>query len=209
VLKYLDKTSEIIDMRKDIARSIWLIALLGIALSIVTPAIASPKSDTDARVMAIGEKVGRAANMDVRIILIQDSPPEAYVYPDGVIALTTGLINLAKEDDEIAFVIGHEIAHIVRGHLKQESVLRVLSNIYLPRDARYELEADIGGILYAKAAGYNPTSAIRLLGRMLLADSAPNAYFEKRLDIITGLLVGLLNADEEDTPSVLSSFLSE
>lgn len=199
-------------MRKDIARFTRLISLLGIALSIVlsgTSAIASPRRDTDAKVMAIGEKVGRAANIEIRIILIQDNLPEAYVYPDGVIALTTGLVNLAKEDDEIAFVIGHEIAHIVKGHLKQETVLRVLSNIYLPGDARYELEADIGGILYAKAAGYNPTSAIRLLGRMVMIDHTPNTHFEKRLDIITGLLVSLLNTDEEDTPSVLSSFLNE
>lgn len=197
---------------KDIVRFTRLIALPGIILFIAlssTPAIASPGRYTDARVMAIGEKVGRAANIEIRIILIQDNLPEAYVYPDGVIALTTGLVNLAKEDDEIAFVIGHEIAHVVKGHLKQETVLRLLSNTYLPGDARCEIEADIGGILYAKTAGYNPTSAIRLLGRMLMTDHTPTAYFEKRLDIITGLLVSLLNTDEEDTPSVLSSFLSE
>lgn len=196
-------------MRKDIVGFIWLIGLLGIALSIVTPAIASTVNDADARVMAIGEKVARAANIEIRIILIQDNLPEAYVYPDGVIALTTGLLNLAKEDDEIAFIIGHEMAHIVKGHLKQETILRVLNDIYLPSDARYEIEADIGGILYAKAAGYNPTSAIRLLGRMVMTDHTPNTHFEKRLDIITGLLVSLLNTDEEDIPSVLSSFLSE
>lgn len=198
-----------IDHIKDTVRFIWLIGLLGIASSIVTPAIASSVKDADARVMAIGERLARAANIEIRIILIQDDIPEAYLYPDGVIALTTGLVNLAKEDDEIAFVIGHEIAHIVKGHLKQETVLRVLNDIYLPSNARHEIEADIGGILYAKAAGYNPTSAIRLLGRMVMADSPPNAHFEKRLDIITGLLVSLLNTDEEDIPSVLSSFLSE
>ena len=52
----------------------------------------------------------------------------AFALPGGFIYLTRGLLDLGLEDSELAFVLGHEIAHIKHNHiLKQERLMNLLS----------------------------------------------------------------------------------
>ncbi|KAI7567715.1 hypothetical protein KC343_g10467 [Hortaea werneckii] len=42
--------------------------------------------------------------------------------PTRVLALTTGLLSLTNSDDELAVVVGHELAHAIAGHSREENL---------------------------------------------------------------------------------------
>ncbi|MEB3766745.1 M48 family metalloprotease [Acinetobacter sp. MD2] len=52
----------------------------------------------------------------IGLLLIDDPQVNAFAAPGGVFAINTGLILLAKNSDEVASVIGHEIAHVTQKH---------------------------------------------------------------------------------------------
>lgn len=79
----------------------------------------------------------------------------AYVY------VTRGLVNFVKNDDQIAAVLAHEIAHIQLGH----HIARQKSSSSQFNKAQ-ELEADKYSIKLLKNAGYNPQQSIALLERL-------------------------------------------
>ncbi len=72
-----------------------------------------------ARIRAIGEKVAGATGKDYDWEFNVIQKPDminAFCLPGGKVAVYTGLINLAESDDELAVVIGHEIAHATIRH---------------------------------------------------------------------------------------------
>ncbi len=73
----------------------------------------------------------------------------------GTITVTTGLMSFVKTDAEIAFVIGHELAHNRLGHglkAKHKGVGWGLAPTYA---LKLELEADYVGMYYLARAGYD------------------------------------------------------
>ncbi len=54
-----------------------------------------------------------------KFYLIKSSEPNAFALPGGYIFMTTGLINMAENEHEIAGVLSHEIAHVTGRHLAQ------------------------------------------------------------------------------------------
>lgn len=73
--------------------------------------------------------------------------------PARSIVVSFGVIRYTRSDDELAFVIAHELAHVM---------------LYAPIVDRRALElmADITGITLMIAAGYDPQAAVDLLRRM-------------------------------------------
>jgi predicted Zn-dependent protease len=55
----------------------------------------------------------------IRFFVLKESEPNAFAIPGGRIFITTGLITLVGSEDELAGVISHEIAHVVRRHIAQ------------------------------------------------------------------------------------------
>ena len=52
--------------------------------------------------------------------VVADDQPTAYALPGGFIFVTRSLTELCERDpDELAFVIGHEMAHVIRRHAIQ------------------------------------------------------------------------------------------
>jgi Zn-dependent protease with chaperone function len=129
----------------------------------------------------------------------------AYCAPGGKIMFFTGIIKkLALTDDEIAAIMGHEIAHALREHGRERmsqayaqqagmSLLAALGNVSaenmalvqkaaqlgltLPHSRGQEAEADIVGLELMARAGYNPAAAISLWEKMGQANGAGGPAF--------------------------------
>ena len=52
----------------------------------------------------------------IGLFIIKDKQVNAFAVPGGVFAINTGLIELAKNRDEVASVMGHEVAHVTQRH---------------------------------------------------------------------------------------------
>jgi len=74
---------------------------------------------TRARIESIGRKIVAQCPLDGllwRFELIETDAPNALCTGEGHVIVTTGLMDLDLTDDELAGVLGHEVAHGVRRH---------------------------------------------------------------------------------------------
>ncbi len=129
----------------------------------------------------------------------------AWCMPGGKMAVYTGLIDrLHVTDDELAAVMGHEIAHALREHgrerasqaMAQAMVISVLGaavgasgssmqlaqiitdvTINLPNSREDEQEADRIGVELAARAGYDPRAAVTLWQKMSRASGSGPPQF--------------------------------
>lgn len=122
--------------------------------------------------------------------VVRSSEINAYAMPGGYIFVMRLLLEQCAWDrHEIAFLLGHEMAHVVRRHamdrLMASSLIRgglsrlpvggalgtpIIRMATAMLDQGYsqdtELEADRLGFKLAQAAGFDPSAAIRLLNRL-------------------------------------------
>lgn len=138
-----------------------------------------------------------AAKWNWEVNLITAPEVNAWCMPGGKIAVYTGLIDKLKlNDDELAAVMGHEIAHALREHARERaseqmvtgglislgtSILGVgdlgkqgaqyayMVGFGLPNSRTHETEADRIGVELAARAGYDPRAAISLWQKMAQA----------------------------------------
>jgi predicted Zn-dependent protease len=137
---------------------------------------------------------------------VKNGNPNAFALPGGYIFVTRAMLDLCQcNEDEIAFILGHEMAHVIRGHAMD----RIISNSTISIASKavpihgllagwlrevgikflesaysqdLELEADILGARLVKAGGYDPQALERLLSRLaelnqLSGQSKLNIYF--------------------------------
>jgi len=137
--------------------------------------------------------------------LIKSDDLNANCGPGGKIIFYTGLIDTLKlSDDEIAAVMGHEIAHALREHGRETMskayavvVLKeglgkfidpgqisldavdavVKYSLTLPNSRRNENEADLLGLELAARGGYDPNAAITLWQKMSQNDGGSPPEF--------------------------------
>jgi len=153
-----------------------------------------PDFPTNLRVEMIGQRVALAAGQsDIHFAVYNDKELNAFALPDGRIYVTS-LMAHAVTDDELAFVLGHEITHIKEGHAKHQSEratggailgailvaalggsqgsIRMGADIlggltlghYSRRD---ENKADLGGLRWMTRAGYDPRKAATAMQRLI------------------------------------------
>jgi Zn-dependent protease with chaperone function len=154
--------------------------------------------DTDARRTTqldrlASRMIGRLRNRQRRwrVAGLRDPEPGAFALPGGFVYLSSGLLELCDANDhEIAWVIGHEMGHIVHGHTAARIAGEWLGSAaaqvaaggsgalgrwVLANGARavtraysreQELEADRFGARLALAAGFAPDAALRVCTRL-------------------------------------------
>jgi len=95
----------------------------------------------------------------------------AQSYDQGIVVISLGLLErVGADDDALAFILGHEIAHQVRGHVSLLVGLGIQTDpaiqtaAPLRSDQRktlqvLELDADRFGVLYSSLAGYRARGA--------------------------------------------------
>ena len=87
--------------------------------------------------------------------------PGLSAWADGRhLVLTTGMNAFARSDDEIAFVIAHEMSHNILGHFGQRGSKM---GIFGRRARDLELDADGFAVRLMGAAGYRPRAGISFL----------------------------------------------
>ena len=146
-----------------------------------------------------------AAKWPWEVHVISLDEVNAWCMPHGKMAVYTGLIDKLKAtDDELAAVMGHEIAHALREHSREQisqqmgtqAVVGIAGALFglgqagqglgnmvadvtlnLPKSRTAETEADRIGVELAARAGYNPHAAIALWEKMAkLGGSQPPQF---------------------------------
>ena len=137
-------------------------------------------------VSAVGSRLADAVKDHSRkfhFSLVRANVSNAYALPGGFVFITEPLVDLCAQDpDELAFLLGHEMGHVIRGHARSQLTARTFLNAVTARlsgaglmlrqllnqgySRDLELEADGEGARLAAAAGFDPRAAARALERL-------------------------------------------
>ncbi len=80
--------------------------------------ISKDKAQTQ-RIKTIGNRIAKAANkpnFQWEFNLIDDKQVNAWCMPGGKVVVYTGILQMAKNDDQLATVMAHEVAHALARH---------------------------------------------------------------------------------------------
>ncbi len=138
----------------------------------------------------------RAKDWQWKVVLLDSKELNAFCMPGGKIAFYTGILEQLKmTDDEVAMVMGHEVAHALREHARErmgktsatkigaglvssllglgqvgDSLLNMGGQLLTLKFSREdESEADLVGMELAARAGYDPRAGITLWQKMSAA----------------------------------------
>ncbi|MEK8047384.1 M48 family metallopeptidase [Ideonella margarita] len=146
----------------------------------------------------------RATNWRWEINLFGSKELNAFCMPGGKIAFYFGILQrLQLSDDEVAMIMGHEMAHALREHARErmgktaatrigaglvssllglgnlgDAALNMGAQILTLKFSREdESEADLVGLELAARAGYDPSSGVTLWQKMMKAsEGAPPEF---------------------------------
>ena len=124
--------------------------------------------------------------------VVDSTALNAFAAPGGYILVTSALLQILDTEDELAAVLGHEVAHVVRKHhyrvIRKQQMLEfganavsiggeagamadklsgMVANVMargLDKSAEYEADRD--GMVYAARAGYDASALIRVMEKL-------------------------------------------
>ena len=129
---------------------------------------------------------------EIEITIVESDEVGAWALPGGFVILTDSFYRMCKTDDELASILGHEIAHIIQGHVNnpmegklQDQYAEALHNLGLEVGLAFtdeyaavsaegmvnmvtkqkELDADKYGILYTTLAGYDVNASLDIIDK--------------------------------------------
>ena len=137
-------------------------------------------------VEAVGSSVAASvkdSRGEFQFRVVRAKVSNAYALPGGFVFVTEPLVDLcAHNRDEIAFFLGHEVAHVTLGHARSQLTASTLLNAITARlsgagmllremlgkgySRELELDADREGARLSAAAGFDPRAAARALARL-------------------------------------------
>ena len=154
----------------------------------------------NARIQRIGKRIAAAVGRDLpnaqwEFVVFESDQINAFALPGGKVGVYTALIKLADSDDEIAVVMGHEVAHVSSRHGSERQSQAMLVGLggaalaigtekdknqqyymlaygltstlgTLKYSRDHEREADAVGLQFAARAGYDPRAAASFWRKM-------------------------------------------
>ncbi|MFQ5863483.1 MAG: M48 family metalloprotease, partial [Candidatus Brocadiales bacterium] len=118
-----------------------------------------------------------------KIRLKETDKVNAYAKFTGI-EFTSGMLSFAEDDDELAVIMGHEMAHLVKHHLLKNMAVAAMCGgvggltgpfafwttqaLYAPYSRQTEREADYFGLVYSHWAGYDIEKGVALWKRFAL-----------------------------------------
>ncbi len=144
----------------------------------------------------VGQNLARNSDAKVpfTIKLIHDDSVNAFALPGGFFYINSGLMLRADTESELASVMAHEIAHVAARHGTRQATRGQLVNIgmiplniftggwlgyglsqaagflipmtFLKFSRKFEAEADLLGLQYLFASGYDPTAFVDFFEKM-------------------------------------------
>ncbi|HVO24382.1 MAG TPA: M48 family metalloprotease [Candidatus Margulisiibacteriota bacterium] len=144
----------------------------------------------------IGQRIASNLNdqtFQYQFSVVRDPRINAFAVPGGYVYVHGGLLTRAANDDELAGVLGHEIAHVNAHHLARQQEATQLMNyatllgvllsavqpaigagavaanaaVQLQYRREFEQEADYLGARYMQQAGYDPRGMLDFFKKML------------------------------------------
>ncbi len=135
------------------------------------------------------DQLNRIDGFEWKFNTVVDSMVNAWCMPGGLVVVYTGILNLTADDDELAVIMGHEIAHAIARHGNERITTQygkeiagifagsrgqVFQTIYgvgstlgmLAYSRKHESESDMIGLVFMKMAGYDPYKAITFWEKM-------------------------------------------
>jgi Zn-dependent protease with chaperone function len=157
----------------------------------------------------------------VRFVVVQGDPSINAGATFGEVAVTSGMLNFVRSDDEMAVVLGHELAHIEQGHVLKGTIgnlaLGILATVIeakVPGAGQaaggigqlflnhytqgQEREADEIGLRYAYEAGYDPRAAEKMQERLAVEEpqSMTAGYFDTHPSSVERAVAARKEAEE-------------
>lgn len=147
-------------------------------------------------VRGVGQKIavqsgGGARPQDYTVTLLNSNVNNAFAIPGGYVYITRQLLALMNDEAELAFVMGHEVAHVAARHGQKRQTRAALSNILaglagavtgsqivgqgagvvaqlttLGFSREQEREADSLGVRYLTSAAYDPLASGDILAAL-------------------------------------------
>ncbi len=132
-------------------------------------------------------------SMDWDLEVFDDEGINAFAMPGGKIGVFTGLLEVAEDQNQLAAVLGHEVAHVTQRHVVERANRAVTTQIgvvgaaavlgagqggyqllsmgaqlglNLPFGRGQESESDTVGLLYMADAGFDPRASVTLWKNM-------------------------------------------
>ncbi len=148
----------------------------------------------------VAELPAQYRNVRWETALFVEKEPNAFALPGGKVGVNSGIFTVAKNQDQLAAVIGHEIGHVISRHHEERmtrqvgasSLLQIAgalagdygqlvtqggsvlaqTGFLLPGSRTQESEADVVGQRLMAQAGFDPAQAVNLWQNMMAASGA-------------------------------------
>lgn len=136
----------------------------------------SRHAELESYLRSIARKIGAAADpqgvFSYDAVLLDHEQPMVFSAGDGRIYVTTRLVEVLSTEDQMAFAIGHEVAHVRRGDplrsfaVEEDAARAMVDVAHRGYASHIEALADREALDYLVEAGYDPRQGPEALNAM-------------------------------------------